>query len=753
MQTDEMASTSVSVTSDEEAVLAAVHAALACDDVAGLATLMRTTSSLTVRKACCLALGNYARGHQADEPVAEEMMRDAIDALVHALCALPTSERVLSLCLCACSLWISQRGHQSRVYAGKAGAVGAAVVAMRAFAADANLQEFGCRFLNRLFLETPENAALAENASVIGAVLAAMQGHPDCREVQLYACSTLAHATERNKVITSLDMMTSGTSDGAMTNRGTAVALGAVELMAAKLLDADEDLSTAACNVLANLTPFSLEGRLRAQRCGALGNVLEMMRVSATNDYVQSAGCMALGTIIGSNCTIAVTAGLGACARTRIVNAMRQFPDDGAIQNNACCALSRLLLASPVPEYNAAHADDALACVVHALQAHNADPPVQLHACNALEKLVASQPANKAEAWRLGALPALVQVLETHVLSPKVVDSCLRALSSLVDSPVGLQCGAVNVIAWSRAVGAAMSAHSGVPNIQHVGNGALISLNKLWLQSSLGEVECGGERDAACNAREVDLQAREEAERRADAMAAALIAEEEAERAAKSPARSSKSGKKKRAGSGAGVASTAAAAPSIKVETAAAEAASAAASLAALTLDEHADDKSAPSAAALRRRRRAAAKAARKQSAGATEASGGQDDDAKGADTAAAVASLPSNNSQSDDDDDAAAIAPSTAASLSAVPGTLHVSRPPLPMAAAAFTPPPPSLKECCVCLIDIPAAERVVLVPCGHRCLCDECWRERLQPREPAARLCPICHAPVATAVRMFDA
>jgi hypothetical protein len=36
---------------------------------------------------------------------------------------------------------------------------------------------------------------------------------------------------------------------------------------------------------------------------------------------------------------------------------------------------------------------------------------------------------------------------------------------------------------------------------------------------------------------------------------------------------------------------------------------------------------------------------------------------------------------------------------------------------------------------------------------MCEQCWRERLLPREPAARLCPICGAQAATAVRMFDA
>ena len=62
-------------------------------------------------------------------------------------------------------------------------------------------------------------------------------------------------------------------------------------------------------------------------------------------------------------------------------------------------------------------------------------------------------------------------------------------------------------------------------------------------------------------------------------------------------------------------------------------------------------------------------------------------------------------------------------------------------------------MKECCICLLDLPTAEQMALVPCGHRCMCEECWRTQLLPREPAARLCPICDAPAAMAMRVFDA
>jgi ankyrin repeat protein len=72
-------------------------------------------------------------------------------------------------------------------------------------------------------------------------------------------------------------------------------------------------------------------------------------------------------------------------------------------------------------------------------------------------------------------------------------------------------------------------------------------------------------------------------------------------------------------------------------------------------------------------------------------------------------------------------------------------------LTAAADSPlPAPVLKECCVCLSDMPAAELLVVAPCGHRCLCDGCW-QNLQPT--SARRCPICSAPAVMAMRVFEA
>ena len=54
------------------------------------------------------------------------------------------------------------------------------------------------------------------------------------------------------------------------------------------------------------------------------------------------------------------------------------------------------------------------------------------------------------------------------------------------------------------------------------------------------------------------------------------------------------------------------------------------------------------------------------------------------------------------------------------------------------------------MCLLDMPAAEQMVLALCGHRCMCEACWRTQLLPRAPAARLCPMCGMPVEGAVHL---
>jgi hypothetical protein len=61
-------------------------------------------------------------------------------------------------------------------------------------------------------------------------------------------------------------------------------------------------------------------------------------------------------------------------------------------------------------------------------------------------------------------------------------------------------------------------------------------------------------------------------------------------------------------------------------------------------------------------------------------------------------------------------------------------------MAAAAAE------KECCICLKTEVVGKLLALVPCGHRCVCDEC------SALVVGRTCPVCRTEVRQAIRVFD-
>jgi hypothetical protein len=91
--------------------------------------------------------------------------------------------------------------------------------------------------------------------------------------------------------------------------------------------------------------------------------------------------------------------------------------------------------------------------------------------------------------------------------------------------------------------------------------------------------------------------------------------------------------------------------------------------------------------------------------------------------------------------------APPLPASLQALLAAAAAQQPP----AAALPPPAPPLKECCVCLEDVPQPELWMLLPCAHRCVCDAC-AARLMSWPVPARKCPKCREPVTRTSRVFE-
>jgi hypothetical protein len=70
---------------------------------------------------------------------------------------------------------------------------------------------------------------------------------------------------------------------------------------------------------------------------------------------------------------------------------------------------------------------------------------------------------------------------------------------------------------------------------------------------------------------------------------------------------------------------------------------------------------------------------------------------------------------------------------------------------APAPPPPPPLEKECCICFTPTLVTELRLLLPCGHRCLCEQCAGV-LMAKPAATRKCPLCDEAVTGVMRVFD-
>jgi hypothetical protein len=57
-------------------------------------------------------------------------------------------------------------------------------------------------------------------------------------------------------------------------------------------------------------------------------------------------------------------------------------------------------------------------------------------------------------------------------------------------------------------------------------------------------------------------------------------------------------------------------------------------------------------------------------------------------------------------------------------------------------------MKACCVCLTDIAAEEMWLLLPCGHRCVCEGCAAALLS----TTRKCPKCRVRLERTMRVFE-
>ena len=440
----------------------------------------------------------------------------------------------------------------------------------------------------------------------------------------------------------------------------------------------------------------------QAARCGAVQPLCAAVRTHAGTLGVPQYALVALVSVVSSAPGAAEAAAAGPAGAGIIARLLLSAPQqDEAVMQVASEAFGTVVSQCASTMSSA----DVLPPLLYVLEksAHVENSSVRF-AFRALDRVMQRCPEHAAEAAKRGASTA--------------VDAAVRAHP---DDPL-LQRYATSVRAQLARLGTAQAAPDATTARKESGGHAAAA-------------SAEAQRQAAAAAA---ATAREEAERRAAGMADALIAEEEEAarlRAAPPPAAARKRSKKKRGGSGNDGGAAAGDAPDVE-QGASGGAADAAAAMAALALD-----RAGPSAAALRRRRRAETKAARKRAGNAAAGAGGGEA-ASGGEDDASEAEAEADTSVVQPAEEASSL-PETSQPTDAEPAPTAAPLPPPPAATM-----PAAMRECCVCLGDVPAAELLAVVPCGHQSICADCW-ESLGP--PAARRCPICSAPAVMAMRVF--
>jgi hypothetical protein len=213
----------------------------------------------------CTALSNIATDHTAAISArSSRLFPDAVKAVVAALNAHRSSPAVQEQ---ACgALWHLIGTDAHRVEAGKLGAVMAAVAALRAHPADANVLLAGFNTTGFLCSRNSVNAVQACGAGVLQAIVAALRAHPADVGVHMGGCNAL------NSILTAHQRL-----------QAAAGAAGAVEAIAAVMrLSAAGAAKSSRSNCTALLSVMG-HHRGNAQRACAAGVVEALAAIMGTS--------------------------------------------------------------------------------------------------------------------------------------------------------------------------------------------------------------------------------------------------------------------------------------------------------------------------------------------------------------------------------------------------------------------------------------------------------------------------------------
>jgi hypothetical protein len=258
---------------------------------------------------------------------------------------------------CDALAYLTQGHPQNAAAAVDAGAVAAALAAMRAFPAAVEVQGGGCLTLSNIIHAAGTLRGAHADGAAADAAVAAMRAHAGDSRLQMHCCDLLAHLffNDRN-------------ADAAWMRRG-----GAVLTLATAALRAhrqDVEVLTAGCVVITRLMINTKENQRAVGVSGAIKAVVAAMRAFPAAAELQLYGCNALGNT---------------CHNAR----------DNQL---------------------AAAAAGGLEVTVSAMRTHAANENVHMTGCIALGALVADEPPSQTRAGELGGVEAMVAALRARAV-------------------------------------------------------------------------------------------------------------------------------------------------------------------------------------------------------------------------------------------------------------------------------------------------------------------------------------------------
>ena len=317
---------------------------------------------------------------------------------------------------------------------------------------DASTMLFTLKAINRAVLDNPEAKARAGECDAVEAIVHFLGALAEVvvSEVELL---------KEIQPSLALGMQALCTLVSEDPNAMQAVQAGAFEVMAAvmKLCIADEAAQQAGCTAVIRIVGASRALAEDAVDAGLVTSVLDAMRKHPREAMLQGRGAWALIKMVANYPVGRTTPAVAGGGVELCLAALRTHPRDCDLCENALGAISAMFAEDcDTVQALIEKQKDALPLTVAAMKAHSSTALVQRFGASVLASAVANKPAAKVAAAKAGALDVLVAALKAHVRQEDamttVTKACGNLLGEAANVSAGVRAGAVEpLVACMRA--------------------------------------------------------------------------------------------------------------------------------------------------------------------------------------------------------------------------------------------------------------------------------------------------------------